>query len=77
MELGDLRKSTLLSLEQAGLAPGPADGLIPATFNPTIELKVAFNRRDVTLGNLFRSSECKSTPTISFGPNVRDLNSRI
>ncbi|KAH6887394.1 phosphatidylethanolamine-binding protein [Thelonectria olida] len=54
----------------AGLVPGPADGLISPAFNPAFELKVAFNGRDVTLGNLFRSSECKSAPAINFSSDV-------
>lgn len=63
---------TLLgSLEKANLVPGSAASLIPEGFKPTTQLSVAFNGRDVSLGNLFRASECKIAPSITFSPEVR------
>ncbi|KAI9371584.1 phosphatidylethanolamine-binding protein [Aspergillus egyptiacus] len=53
------------SLATAGLVPGSAP-LIPDDFTPTTELKIAYDEKAVSLGNLFRVSEVKSAPTISF-----------
>ncbi|KAL2831492.1 phosphatidylethanolamine-binding protein [Aspergillus cavernicola] len=53
------------SLLAADLSPGSAP-LIPDNFTPSTELEIAFGDKAVTLGNLFRVSEVKSTPTISF-----------
>ncbi|KPM46455.1 hypothetical protein AK830_g206 [Neonectria ditissima] len=62
----DFTKALISSLEQAKLIPGPANTIIPPAFKPTTKLEVAFNGRAVSLGNLFRSGECKSAPSISF-----------
>ncbi|KAL4759433.1 YbhB/YbcL family Raf kinase inhibitor-like protein [Aspergillus foveolatus] len=53
------------SLSQAALVPGSAP-LIPDNFKPTTELNVSFGEKAVSLGNLFRVSEVKSAPTVSF-----------
>ncbi|KAL2816570.1 phosphatidylethanolamine-binding protein [Aspergillus granulosus] len=53
------------SLAQAGLSPGSAP-LIPDGFKPTTELGIAFGEKVVSLGNLFRVSEVKTSPIISF-----------
>lgn len=58
---------TLASLSKAALLPSP---VIPETFKPTIRLSVSFNDKAVAAGNLFRASECKATPTVSFTPEV-------
>ncbi|KAL4967027.1 YbhB/YbcL family Raf kinase inhibitor-like protein [Aspergillus stella-maris] len=53
------------SLLNAGLYPGVAP-LVPEDFTPKTELGVSYGDKAVTLGNLFRVSEVKSAPTISF-----------
>ncbi|KAL4924130.1 YbhB/YbcL family Raf kinase inhibitor-like protein [Aspergillus undulatus] len=53
------------SLLQAGLFPGSAP-LIPNDFVPSTQLGIAFGDKAVALGNLFRVSEVKAAPTISF-----------
>ncbi|KAL4812431.1 phosphatidylethanolamine-binding protein [Aspergillus spinulosporus] len=53
------------SLSQAALVPGSAP-LIPDDFKPTTELSISFGEKAVSLGNLFRVSEVKSAPTVSF-----------
>jgi len=58
----------LSSLSTANLLPSP---LIPETFTPSVRLTVSFNDKAVAAGNLFRSSDCKIAPTISFTPEVR------
>ncbi|KAA8642013.1 hypothetical protein EYZ11_003964 [Aspergillus tanneri] len=55
------------SLLKAGLVPGSAP-LIPDDFKPLTELSVRFGERQVNLGNLFRASECKQAPSVSFTP---------
>ncbi|KAI5459350.1 phosphatidylethanolamine-binding protein [Mariannaea sp. PMI_226] len=70
MGLEDLEKAILHSLEQAGLVPGSASALIPHIFKPSTELKVSFGGKEVALGNFFRPHECRSAPTISFGPEA-------
>lgn len=57
------------SLRQAGLFPSSAP-LIPEDFTPTTELQVAFGEKSVSLGNLFRVSDCKSAPKITFAAEV-------
>ncbi|KAL6917263.1 hypothetical protein FSST1_008758 [Fusarium sambucinum] len=54
------------SLAEAKLVPGPAASLIPEGFQPTINLRVSFDGKDVELGNLFRANECKRSPSILF-----------
>ncbi|KAL2867777.1 YbhB/YbcL family Raf kinase inhibitor-like protein [Aspergillus lucknowensis] len=53
------------SLAGARLVPGSAP-LIPDTFTPSTELGITFGEKAVSLGNLFRVSEVKAAPTISF-----------
>ncbi|KAF4157689.1 hypothetical protein CNMCM6936_000916 [Aspergillus lentulus] len=53
------------SLAKANLTPGLLP-FLPADFKPTIQLHVSFNDKPVSLGNLFRASECKTAPTVSF-----------
>ncbi|KAL4783573.1 phosphatidylethanolamine-binding protein [Aspergillus varians] len=60
------------SLSRAGLSPGSAP-LIPDNFIPTTELSVVFDNKAVSLGNLFRVSEVKSAPTISFAKEANAL----
>ncbi|KAB8233175.1 hypothetical protein ETB97_002971 [Aspergillus alliaceus] len=61
------------SLRQAGLFPSSAP-LIPEDFTPTTELQVSFGEKAVSLGNMFRASECKSAPTVYFAAE-RDIDS--
>lgn len=60
------------SLKRGGLVPGPAakDGLIPESFKPTTRLNVSFQGKEVSLGTFFRSSECKTSPAVSFQSEV-------
>ncbi|BAE63713.1 unnamed protein product [Aspergillus oryzae RIB40] len=58
------------SLRQAGLFPSSAP-LIPEDFTPTTELQVAFGEKSVSLGNLFRVSDCKSAPKITFAAETQ------
>jgi hypothetical protein len=57
------------SLAQAGLTPGLLP-FLPADFKPTTHLHVSFNDKPVSLGNLFRASECKIAPSVSFSKEV-------
>ncbi|OAQ77961.1 phosphatidylethanolamine-binding protein [Purpureocillium lilacinum] len=59
------------SLLRADLVPGCASGLIPSDFKPSTALAVAYDGKQVELGNLFRAYECKLAPFISFEPEVR------
>lgn len=59
----------MASLSKVGLGPGSTK-LIPEDFKLSTELVVRFGERVVSLGNLFRASECKSAPTISFASEV-------
>lgn len=59
------------TLKDANLVPGSASSLIPADFKPSTQLKVSFGEKAVDLGNLFRVSEVKNTPGISFEAEVR------
>lgn len=70
MALEEHGKALASSLEKAGLVPGSAESLIPKDFKPTIELGVDFGGRGVELGNLFRVSEVKTAPSITFQPEV-------
>lgn len=69
MALGAHALALAASLSQAGLVPGLAP-LIPDNFVPSIELGVTYGNKSVELGNLFRVSEVKSAPTISFAKEV-------
>ncbi|KAL4794259.1 phosphatidylethanolamine-binding protein [Aspergillus venezuelensis] len=55
------------SLLNAGLYPGITP-LVPENFTPKTKLGVSYGEKAVTLGNLFRVSEVKSAPAISFAP---------
>ncbi|KAJ6445141.1 phosphatidylethanolamine-binding protein [Purpureocillium lavendulum] len=66
----DLAQGLAASLRQADLVPGCASGVIPDDFTPGTTLSVAYDGKDVALGNLFRASECKLAPFISFEPEV-------
>ncbi|KAI2616033.1 phosphatidylethanolamine-binding protein [Hypoxylon sp. NC1633] len=72
MSLADHAESLTISLSKAHLVPGPAAGLIPASFAPTTKLCVSFGDgsgvKAVDLGTFFRASECKLAPRISFAP---------
>jgi hypothetical protein len=72
MSLEEYTPVLLESLKNAKLAPGKADSLIPADFKPTTKLTITYGGRDVELGNLFRASECKTAPAVSFKPEVSD-----
>ncbi|KAL4768428.1 phosphatidylethanolamine-binding protein [Aspergillus nidulans var. acristatus] len=65
MSLQAYAQALATSLSQAALVPGSAP-LIPDDFKPTTELNVFFGEKAVSLGNLFRVSEVKSAPTVSF-----------
>ncbi|KFH48762.1 OV-16 antigen-like protein [Hapsidospora chrysogenum ATCC 11550] len=68
MALEEHASALLSTLEKAKLVPGSAESLIPPGFKPTTKLGIAFHERQVELGNLFRTSECKSPPSITFEP---------
>lgn len=61
------------SLQQGGLVPGPAttDGLVPEGFKPQAQLDITYDGQNVELGNFFRASQCKVSPTVSFQREVR------
>jgi hypothetical protein len=69
MSLQAYAQALATSLSQAALVPGSAP-LIPDDFKPTTELNVFFGEKAVSLGNLFRVSEVKSAPTVSFVKEV-------
>lgn len=69
MSLASHTQALTASLASVNLAPGSID-LIPSNFKPTTELHVHFGNKAVALGNLFRASECKSQPNISFSAEV-------
>ncbi|KAL4914627.1 phosphatidylethanolamine-binding protein [Aspergillus aurantiobrunneus] len=63
------------SLSAAGLtACAP---LIPNPFTPTTELGIAFGEKAVALGNLFRVSEVKTAPTVSFAKEANASESQL
>jgi hypothetical protein len=57
------------SLAQASVTPGLLP-FLPPDFKPTTQLHVSFNNKQVSLGNLFRASECKTAPSVSFSKEV-------
>ncbi|RLL98484.1 hypothetical protein CFD26_102640 [Aspergillus turcosus] len=65
MSLESHTQQLLQSLAQANLTPGLLP-FLPPDFKPTTQLHVSFNDKPVSLGNLFRASECKTAPTVSF-----------
>jgi len=68
MTLNHYYQELVSSLASVGLAPGSTP-LIP-DFTPTTELIVKYDQRIVSPGNLFRASECKTAPAISFTSEV-------
>ena len=78
MSLDEHSRALAASLAKAGLAPnGPASALLPpaAPFEPTTELRVAFEKSEaegeeagkaVQLGTFFRAGECGRAPIVSF-----------
>lgn len=65
----------LASLSKAALLPS---AVIPATFKPSVELSVSFDSKPVVPGTLFRVSQVKDVPTVSFTPEViQQLNQMI
>lgn len=72
MGLSEYALKLQTSLEDAALVPGSASPLIPRDFNPTTELHIAYDDREVDFGNLFRARECKMAPTVTFQPEVRN-----
>lgn len=78
MVVDENHQTRLLStLKEANLVPGPASSLIPAEFKPTTQLNVSFGSKAVDLGNLFRVSEVKNAPSLSFESEVRSRISII
>ncbi|KAL3492126.1 phosphatidylethanolamine-binding protein [Aspergillus germanicus] len=65
MSLQSHAEALSASLAAANLVPGSAP-LIPDSFTPTTALGIAFGDKAVSLGNLFRVSEVKVAPTVSF-----------
>lgn len=68
--LDALASALSTSLSSAHLVPGPAEALIPPAFKPTTRLSISFDGKDVELGNLFRVSEVKLAPFVSFEAEV-------
>lgn len=68
--LGSFGQALTSSLAEAKLVPGSAEALIPQAFKPTTRLDVSFDGRDVELGNLFRVSEVRLAPFVSFEAEV-------
>ncbi|EGR51414.1 uncharacterized protein TRIREDRAFT_104288 [Trichoderma reesei QM6a] len=64
--LDALAEALSASLSSANLVPGPAQALVPPDFKPTTRLSISFDGKDVELGNLFRVSEVKLAPFVSF-----------
>ncbi|KAF1997052.1 PEBP-like protein [Amniculicola lignicola CBS 123094] len=58
-----ITESLLHSLKAASLLPS---AIIPAEFNPSIDLSVEYPDKPITHGNLMRVSDVKETPKISF-----------
>lgn len=69
MSLTSLYQELSASLTQAGLLEQSAP-LIPPQFTATTRLDVSFDLKAVHLGNIFRASECKFPPAVSFAPEV-------
>lgn len=63
------------SLSKVGLGPGSTK-LIPENFTLSTELVLRFGEKAVSLGNIFRASECKVAPTVSFASEVRTIGSK-
>ncbi|KAH9223306.1 phosphatidylethanolamine-binding protein [Leptodontidium sp. 2 PMI_412] len=69
MSLDTYSQQLVSTLSKVGLAPGSIP-LIPGTFKLSTILGIKFGERAVTYGEIFRVSECKVAPTISFAPEV-------
>ncbi|KAK5991783.1 OV-16 antigen [Cladobotryum mycophilum] len=69
-ELQDLAQALSSSLAEANLVPGSAADIVPHGFKPTTKLNISFSGREVDLGNLFRVTEVKLAPFISFEPEA-------
>lgn len=69
MSLQTYSQQLISTLSKVGLAPGSIP-LIPDTFKLSTILGVKFGERAVTYGEIFRVSECKVAPTVSFAPEV-------
>ncbi|KAK0121676.1 hypothetical protein ONS95_009961 [Cadophora gregata] len=67
MSLETYSQQLVSTLSKVGLAPGSIP-LIPSTFKLSTILGIKFGDRPVTYGEIFRVSECKVAPTISFAP---------
>lgn len=65
------------TLTDAKLVPGPAAELIPEGFRPTTKIEISYDGKAVDLGNLFRVSETKVQPAISFQREVHMSPSRF
>ncbi|KAL3419566.1 phosphatidylethanolamine-binding protein [Phlyctema vagabunda] len=65
MSLSSHVQEVKTSLVSAGLATGSV-ALLPADLDLTTNLSVTFGDKSVGLGNLLRSSDCKTAPKISF-----------
>jgi hypothetical protein len=72
--LDALAEALSASLSSANLVPGPAQALVPPDFKPTTRLSISFDGKDVELGNLFRVSEVKLAPFVSFEAEVSPLS---
>ena len=76
MSLDEHARALAASLAEAGLVPGPAEGVVPASssFTPTTRLGVFFGGgadgdlggKAVELGNFFRAGECGRAPRVVF-----------
>ncbi|KOS20904.1 OV-16 antigen [Escovopsis weberi] len=65
--MADLAQEMAASLAAAGLVPGSAESVIPASFfaaGRPVAVRVSFGGRAVELGNLFRAGECKTQPDV-------------
>ncbi|KAL2075995.1 hypothetical protein VTL71DRAFT_938 [Oculimacula yallundae] len=67
MSLESYSQQLVSTLSKVGLAPGSIP-LIPNTFKLSTILGIKFGERAVKYGEIFRFSECKVAPTISFAP---------
>ncbi|RHZ48254.1 hypothetical protein CDV55_101063 [Aspergillus turcosus] len=74
MSLESHTQELLQSLAQANLTPGLLP-FLPQDFKPTTQLHISFNNKPVSLGNLFRASECKTAPSVSFSKEEDDAPS--
>lgn len=73
MSLDTYSQQLVSTLSKVGLAPGSIP-LIPGTFKLSTILGIKFGERAVTYGEIFRVSECKVAPTISFAPEVHNTS---